>query len=167
MFLITIIGVIASVGGAGISVWQATRARSAANEAKRIRSQLIDQRKTSELSQVQTICKMALRAMEKYGPASTPSSSTPPSFAGVLPESDATAVQNALFLLRENRDLFGSRAPNEADEFCDVITPLLDSFSSSNDWEGRRQNGKQIATHLSTFLSVVKRTLERKQESIR
>jgi len=162
VFLISIIGTIASLGGAGIAIWQATRARSAANEAERIRSLLIDQRKTSELSQIQTVCKIALRAMEKYGPASAPSI-----FVGASPVSDATFVQNVLLLLREYRDLFGSKVPNKADEFCDVITPLLDSFSGSTDWESWRQYGKQIVIHLSTFLSVVKRTLEHKKESIR
>ena len=59
-----------------VSVWQASSARKSAKEAVRVKAQLIDKRKASELARVQTVCKEAVKSMGKYGPASAPSSLT-------------------------------------------------------------------------------------------
>ena len=74
MTLFTIIGTIATIAGAIISLWQAKVSQNAAKDARKIRSELIDYRKTSELAQIQATCRKAQKSMEKYGPGSTPSS---------------------------------------------------------------------------------------------
>lgn len=155
-------GTFASLGGAGISFWQAVQSRTAADEAICIRSQLIDHRETSELAHVQAICKKAQKSMEKYGPGSVPSS-----LLGISPANDAADVQEFIVCLKEQRAHFGTARSNEADQFCDVLTPLLDKFAQADSPEGLRENGKQIVVHLSSISAAIKRQLDGKRETVR
>lgn len=160
--LITIIGTFASVGGAGISIHQARKSKNAADEAKKVRAQLIDHRKTSELAQLQTVCKRAQKSMEKYGPASSPSS-----LAGISPQKDAEDVQEFILNLKENSSYFGFKKPNEADEFCETLSPILSEFSQSSDPRELKEVGTQVLTHLSSMTSIIKRQLDTKKEKTR
>ncbi|MCK5270229.1 MAG: hypothetical protein KAJ46_05560 [Sedimentisphaerales bacterium] len=161
MDIITTIGAIASIIGAGASWRQASKARSAADEAKRVRAQLIDHRKTSELAIIQASCKNALNSMKKYGPAFTKDCS-----AGASPIGDSKDVQEFIFLLKEHRAYFGNRNPNEADEFCNALTPLLEDFSKSSSVEDHQRYGKQIVTHLSSIAASIKKRLDSKLDKI-
>ena len=158
--LFTIIGTVATIVGAVISFWQAGISKNAAKDAKRIRAELIDHRKTSELSLIQAVCRKAQKSMEKYGPASSPSS-----LIGVTPEKDAQDVQEFLLLLMENRAYFGNKSPNAADEFCERINPLLNSFAQSVNAEAR-EYGSQILLLIGNMASVVKRLLDTKTEIV-
>ncbi len=155
-------GTIASLGGAGVSLWQAARSRRAAAEATRIRSQLIDHREASELAQVQTVCKRAQKSMAKYGPGSVMSN-----LVGISPASDAADVQEFIVCLKELRAHFGLARQNEADQFCDVVTPLLDRFAQAESTEALRENGKQLVVHLSTISAAIKKQLDGKRETVR
>ncbi|MDR4493909.1 MAG: hypothetical protein R3B74_05720 [Nitrospirales bacterium] len=152
-------GTLASLGGAVASLWQASQARTAASEAIRIRAQLVDHRKASELASMQATCKKAQKSMEKYGPGSVPSS-----LWGISPNNDAADVQEFLINLKEQRAHFGTRHPNEADQFCDVLTPLLDNFAQATSPELLREYGKQIVVHLSSISAAIKKQLDGKRE---
>jgi hypothetical protein len=161
MVYITIISAIASIFGACCAWRQANKAKDSAEEAKRARSQMIDHRKTSELSIIQASCKKALNTMKKYGPASSPSH-----FTGAISENDSKDVQDFIFLLKEHRAYFGNKSRNEADEFCDALTPLLVKFSSSSSSEDLQNYGKLIVTHLSSITAAIKKHLDRKLNTV-
>ena len=110
--LVAVIGTIASIIGAIISVWQARKSKKSAIEAKQVKSQLLHHRKTSELAQLFALCKKSQVTMSKYGPASTPSS-----LQGIVPDNDAKEVQEFILLLRENRSYFQKNQRNDADIF--------------------------------------------------
>ena len=97
----TIVSAVASLLGAGIAIWQASKAKSAAREAERVKEQILDHRQTSELSKIESSCRRAQNAMVKYGPASPLNS-----LLGVDPEHDAKEVQDFLLLITEHRDYF-------------------------------------------------------------
>jgi hypothetical protein len=158
---LTIIGTLASIVGAWISWNQASKAKDAAQEAKRIRTQLVDKRKTSELSKIQVSCKKALDSMFKYGPASTPTS-----LAGNSTEKDSFDVQEFILLIKEHATHFGNKTPNEADEFCKVLTPLLESFANSSAIEDQMKYGKQLVANLSSISATIKKRLDNKCETI-
>lgn len=159
---LTWIGTVVSIIGAGISIWQAIKSKSAATEACRIRSLLIDHRETSELSQIQASCRKAQKSMEKYGPGSVADN-----LHGISPANDARDVQEFVLYLREQRDHFGRNPPNEVDNLCDLLLPLLDEFAQAADPMMLRDKGKQIVIHLSGFSSVIKLRLDQKREAIR
>ena len=100
--------------------------------------------------------------MEKYGHGSVPSS-----LAGVSPASDANDVQQFMLAVTEHRMYFGQKSTNEADQFSEIIMPLLDSFAQSDDPESLRNYGKQIVVNLSNIASIIKRLLDSKRETYR
>lgn len=160
--VLTIVGSIASLVGAWISVQQARKSKTAAEEAKKVRAQLVDHRKTSDLAQMQIQCRKAQKSMEKYGPGSVPSS-----LKGVDPAHDAREVQDFILYISEHRAYFGNKSPNKADEFCQVVTPLLDSFAQASTPDELRKNGKQIVIHLANMAAIIKRHLDARKETYR
>jgi len=159
--IIAIIGTVASIGGAVVAVWQAKRSTSAANEARLVRAQLIGHRQASELTQLHIVCKKAQKSMEKYGPGSVPAN-----LHGISPEKDAQDVQEFLLLIKENRLHFGNQFPNEADDFCDKLAPILNSFAQAKKPNDLRQHGTQILLHLSNMTSITKKYLDGKREQV-
>ncbi len=100
--------------------------------------------------------------MEKYGPGSVPSS-----LVGIELKNDAGDVQEFILSIREYRAYFGNKSPNEADKFCDIITPLLDDFAQATNPKDLRDNGKQIVVHLANMASIIKRHLDARKETYR
>ena len=161
MYIITIIGAIASIIGAGFAYWQASKAKGSADEAKSVRAQLIDHRKASELSKIQASCKKALNSMTKYGAASTASS-----LDGIDTQNDSFNVQEFIILTKEHRAYFGNKRVNKADEFCNALTPLLDDFAQASTPDNQRKYGKQLVTHLSSINADIKKLLDSKRETV-
>ena len=160
MTLFTIIGTVATIVGAVISFWQARVSQSAAKDARKIRAELIDHRKSSELAQIQAICRKAQKSMEKYGPGSTLSS-----LVGISLEKDAQDVQEFVLLLMENRAHFGYINPNVADEFCEKVSQLLDRFAQSQGTDVRKF-GSQILLSIGNMASVIKKLVDTKREEL-
>lgn len=160
MTVFTIIGTVATIAGAVISYWQARVSQTAAKDARKIRAELIDHRKASELAQIQTVCRKAQKSMEKYGPSSTPSS-----LAGVSPEKDAQDVQEFILLLMENRAHFENSDSNDADEFCDKTNRLLDKFVQSQGIDMKKV-GSQILLSIGSIASVIKKLVDAKREEL-
>ena len=160
MSLLYIIGAVASVGGACVSIWQAYRSKSAADEARRVRTQLVGHRKTSEFSKLQAECKKAQNSIEKYGPGSVSEK-----LYGASPEIDAGEVRSFMLLVKEHRGLFDVKTPNSADQFYDNLAPILDKFSQSADQvDLLHEFGKQVLSHLNGMSSVIKDNLDRERE---
>ena len=157
----TIIGTIASIVGAFVAVKYAKNSKESAKEAKKVRDQLIGQRKTSELSKVQVYLKKAQNAMVKYGPASTPAL-----LRGVHADQDAREVQDFLLLLKEHRAFFGSSNPNDADVLCETLNPLLGEFVAEKDTSKRTQMGGEILSHINNFTPNVKKVLDTRKDKI-
>jgi hypothetical protein len=80
-------------------------------------------------------------------------------------KNDSFDVQEFILILKEHREYFG-KTSNEADEFCNILTPLLDNFAQSSTPEDMRMYGKQLITHLSTIAEIIKRLLDGKCEVI-
>lgn len=157
---LNLIGTIASIGGAWLSLYQASKSRSAADEAIKVRDRLVGNREASEIAQLQGVCKKALKSMEKYGPGSVPSS-----LIGVVPDNDSNDLQEFILSLSEHRNLFGISESNEAVQFCDIVTPLLNAFAKSTTLEKRRKLGTQLVMHLSNMSSIIKKLLDTKKDS--
>jgi hypothetical protein len=161
---ITIIGTLASLLGAAISVWQAMRSRNAASEAIRIKNQLIGNQSVANLAKLQACCGRAQFAMRKYGPASKADSLT--NLKGAPVEHDAMEVQDLISQLKEHRDYFGNNSPNEADELSEKLTKCLIIFSQAEDENALRNNGISIVTNLNSVASVIKSLVDKKAGSI-
>ena len=155
----TILGAVASLFGAGIAIWQASKAKSAAREVDRVKKQILDHRQTSELSKIQGSCRKAQNAMAKYGPASSLNS-----LSGVDPEHDAKEVQDFLLLITEHLDYFKNKFKpdlwNEADSLCNKIHPMLNEFVDETEGKRRKANGTKILLELNQFSSTIKKLVD-------
>ena len=151
----TIVGAVASFLGAGIAIWQASRAKSAAREAEKVKEQILGQRQTSELSQIQSSCRKAQNAMAKYGPASSSNS-----LQGTDSEHDAKEVQDFLLLVTEHREYFKHTRWNYADSICDKIHPMLNEFVDETEGEKLKAGGTIILLELNKFSSIIKKLVD-------
>lgn len=156
--VITVIGTGASIWGAIISLKQARAAKASADEASRVHGQLVNQRKTSELAELKVHCEKAIKCMEKYGPSSAPTS-----VRGVRSKSDADEVQN---LILEANKIKGAFLKGEVDVFVSKVTPLLEKFVDPAQTASVKLNGQTILMEISSFLSVVKASLDSKREHV-
>lgn len=153
---ITVVGTVASIWGALVSLKQAGAARDSATEAQRVRAQLINQRRTSDLAALKVHCERAVRTMEKYGPAAASSS-----LKGVNPQGDAADVQRLILEACALREAFGQ---GQADTFVSRMTPLLQLFVTSVGRAQLKSNGQAVLMETSNFLAVVRSTFDEKRE---
>ena len=158
---IAIIGTIASIVGAIISLWQAKKSKTSAIEASQIRSQLLHHRKTSELAQLLALCRKVQKKMVKYGPASTKTS-----LQGIVPDNDAKEVQDFILLLKENRSFFQKKQTNDADSFCENMNVLISEFVQSDDKQNLKKIGTEILLKINSMLSIIRKKLDYKQEQV-
>lgn len=162
MDTLTLISAFASITGAGVSIWQARKAKTAAQEVKAARAQMIDHRKTSELAELQTFCQKAQKSMEKFGHGASSVS-----LNGIDPSREGKDVQDFLLKLNEYRSHFGSKDPNPADIFIKKVGPVLTKFASSS--RSQKQMivlGTEILMEISNMSSIIKKTLDSKRETV-
>jgi hypothetical protein len=156
---------IVSVVGAGVSIWQACKSKTAAQEAKDARAQIIDHRKTSEATELKLACKKAQSSMEKYGPGLS-LERLHENLVGTTPDRDGEEVQAFMLLIKENRLIFGPKTPNAADEFVDSVTKILDNFSQSFESpEKMKEHGTELLMALSAMSSIIKKLFDAKKET--
>jgi len=156
--VITVVGTVASIWGAAISLKQANAAKKSADEASRVRGQMINQRKAAELSELKVHCEKAIKCMEKYGPSAAAASAR-----GVRSKTDADEVQS---LILEASKIKGAFVMGEVDIFVSKVTPLLEKFVDPSQASSLKVNGQAILMEASSFLSVVKASLDSKRESV-
>lgn len=154
--VLTVLGTVASIWGAVVSLKQSRAAQESATEAQRVRAQLVNQRRTSDLAALKVHCERAVRTMEKYGPAAAASS-----LKGVNPETDAADVQRLILEASGMREAFGQ---SQAETFVNKVTPLLQLFVSPGERAHLKPNGQAVLMETSNFLAVVRSTLDEKRE---
>ena len=159
--IISVLGSIASFVGTGISWFQAYKSSKAKNAAEKYRNEIIDVRKTSDISSLIASLRHALGSMRKYGPASTVQS-----LEGVNPQRDAEDVQSFVELLSEHRGYF-SGTDNPASQLIDSANSAINSFVSAfPDVIQVRRSGMELYGVLNEFLPLLTKKLEKLREKI-
>jgi len=154
------LGSICSILGAGYALRQAGVAKSAANLAESIRNQLINQRKTSELAELQVLLKSAQNAFNKYG------ASNPSLLKGIDHNSDAQVVLDFINKLKALRDYFSDDFDNAADQTYDDINSNLAKFRTTTATLKISQLGSSILTSITGFSPNLQRELNVHKETI-
>lgn len=154
---LTIVGTIASIWGANVSIQQAIASKKSAGEAERARQQIVNQRRTSDLAELKVHCERAQKSMEKYGPGASATS-----LSGINPDNDVADVRTLLLEANKNQESFHR---GEVKIFVGKISPLLDTFVKQNERSRMQQNGKAVLMEVSNFLAVVKSSHDAKRES--
>ena len=157
--LINWVGSICSILGAIYALRQANVAKKAADVAQSIKRQLINQRKTSELSELQALLSTAQKAFTKYG------SSSPKSLVGIAHNVDAEVVIDFIHRLKSFRDYFADHSTNAADETYNEINSELIEFRKASSGAKISEHGSNILNSVVSFSPNLKRELTDQKES--
>lgn len=157
--LINWVGSICSILGAIYALRQANIAKKAADLAQSIKRQLINHRKTSELSELQALLSTAQKAFTKYG------SSSPKSLVGIAHNVDAEVVIDFIHRLKSFRDYFADHLTNAADETYDEINLELVEFRKASSGVKISEHGSNILNSIVSFSPNLKRELTDQKES--
>ena len=155
--VVTWAGTAFSILGAGIAIWQAIQAKSAAASAERMRDEIAGKHAQSDLSALDAILSTAWRAMEKYGPGSTAISRR-----GSSPRDDATAVQRFTAEMARHRELLTATFGDPCDDVRTRIDGLLIQFSGAATDAARTPFGAQVYQEIATFSGNMKHAVDAK-----
>lgn len=152
------IGSVCSILGAGYAFYQASISKSAAEISTSIKNQLINHRKTSELSELQALLRTAQNAFNKYA------SSNPSSLKGVDHNSNAQVVLEFINKLKASREYFADHFENAADKTYDEINAKLTLFRSTTASTKVSTIGAEILTSITGFSPNLQRELNAHKE---
>lgn len=159
MTVLTVVGTLASFYGARIAWKQAGISKSAAELAGRIKGQLINHRRTSELSELQVHIESTKRTFLKYG------SAKPSSLTGINHSADAEVALEFIHKLKSLRDYFSAPEGNAADDAFDEINAELGKFKSAKNSKEISDVGESILNKVVMFSPVLKKELTEQKEA--
>lgn len=156
---LSIAGSIASIGGA-IWAWrEAVRSSNSATRAEQIKTQMINQRKTSELSELKPLVLEATNCVKRY------STQMVSSFVGanfLSKEDEAAKIQTLLNKIVEFSDYFSE---DFANQFFETSHSSLQSFLGASTPEDTKKYGMDLHKQMVDFSSVLRKQLTEKKES--
>jgi hypothetical protein len=158
-FWITAIGAVASIGGAGVAIIQASRAKSHASAAEKLHSDMIVQRQVKEVAAVHTETTRILRVVAKVGPSCTKSG-----IRGLKASDIAQQVEEFARFLMEHSQHFDQFLQNEAEKLCRDLRPLIEKLSEAQEFPTIKDSGKQIYDAIHEFLPRVKQLSDSKSD---
>ncbi|SHK26816.1 hypothetical protein SAMN05216369_1280 [Marinobacter antarcticus] len=159
MAVLSVVGTLASFYGAWIAWNQAGISKSAANLAGRIKEQLINHRRTSELSELQVYIDSTKRTFLKYG------SAKPSSLTGTNHNTDAEVALEFIHKLKSLRDYFSAPDGNAADDAFDEINIDLGRLKSARSSKDISDIGESILNKVVMFSPILKKELTEQKES--
>jgi len=159
MAVLSVVGTLASFYGAWVAWKQAEISKSAAELAGRIKEQLINHRRTSELSELQVHIESTKRTFLKYG------SAKPSSLTGINHSADAEVALEFIHKLKSLRDYFSAPEGNAADDAFDEIGAELNKFKSAKNAKDISEIGGVILNKVVMFSPVLKKELTEQKET--
>lgn len=157
----TIIGTIASILGALISIFEAFRSKRYANEIKKIRDSIVLKRETIEVSNIHQETKSILDRISRIGP-----SSNFQTLRGIRLNEITSHLEKFILLLIEQRNHFNISSENIAITTSDQLKPLLEELSKAKEPKEIQEKGKQVYYTILTFLPFAKELVDSKKEKI-
>ena len=158
---ISVVGSIASIGGAIWAFVQARRAVGAASTATRARDEIIERRKIVEVSQVHSETNKILRVASKVGP-----SCNERQLQGLDCGEIAREIEEYARFLNEHSSHFTDLFENQAKELCEKLFPDIEKLSEAMTFEEKKSAGKNIYQNINTFLPFVKDLSDDKKERV-
>jgi len=156
---LSILGSIASIGGAMWAYHQATQSKKYAKEAQQIRDELINRRTLVEVSQVHTETSRILKVVSKVGPTCTATS-----IKGINVASIAQEVEEYSRFLNAQSSHFSDLLDNRAKALCASLNGDIEALSEASNFETIKATGKSIYYKINEFLPSVKSLTDGKKE---
>lgn len=156
---LSILGSIASIGGAIYAYHQAGQSRKYAIEAQQLRDELVNRRKLVEVSQVHNETNRILKVASKVGPTCTATSIKGIDVAGIAQE-----VEEYSRFLNAQSSHFSEFFSNRASELCTSLNNDIETLSEAVEFEEIKAVGKSIYYKINGFFPVVKSLTDEKKE---
>lgn len=157
--LVSIIGSVASIGGAIWAFVEADNAASSATTAKQVMEEFIDRRKLVEVSKVFAQTERILTVVSKIGP-----SCSPKTLKGVDCSNIAKEVEEYSRSLNAQSAHFSEFFGNKARTLYDDLKMDIEELSEVTLFESKKEVGKKIYYKINEFMPFVKKLADDKQE---
>lgn len=148
--VISIIGSIASIGGAVWAFVEAKKSVNAASKAEKLRDELISRRKMVEVSQVHSETKRVLSVVSKVGP-----SCNAKLLKGVNCADIAKEVEVYASFIFEQSGHFTDFFENKAKELCNDLKDDIESLSEAINFEDKKIMAKVSTTKFKTLCPLL------------
>ena len=153
------IGSIVSIGGA-IWAWrESVKSAQSASQAEKIKDQMINQRKTSELSELKPLVTDALESVKRY---STTMVSNLIGANVSSKEVEAAKIQSLVNKIVEFNDYFPE---GFAQDFFETSDGSLQSFLGSNTPKDSKKYGMELHKQMVDFSSILRKKLTDSKEA--
>lgn len=158
---ISVIGSIASIGGAGWAWCQAVQASKSATKAEKVKGEIIERRKIVEVSQVHRETTRILQIVSKVGPSCNSST-----LRGVNCSHIATEVAEYSRFLNEHSSHFTDFFENKARDLCASLKDDIEKLAEAKSFDEKKSAGKSIYYKIDEFVPTVKSLSDEKRESV-
>ena len=157
--ILSVLGSLASIGGAIWAFVQAGKSKQYATEAQLMRDEIIARRHMVEMSDIHAETKRILRTVSKVGPTCNETF-----IRGIRCTDIAREVEEFSRLINEQSSHFNEMFKNRARELCDELRTDIEALSEAKDFEQKKCAGKRIYYKISEFLPFVKTLTDEKKE---
>ena len=158
---ISIIGSIASIGGAIWAWYQAVEATKSASKAEKVKGEIIERRKIVEVSQVHKETTRILQIVSKVGPSCNAST-----IRGVNCSHITTEVSEYSRFLNEHSSYFTDFFENKAKDLCSSIKEDIEKLAEAKTFDDKKSVGKSIYYKIDEFVPIVKSLSDEKREAV-
>ena len=146
---LSILGSIASIGGAIYACRQAVQSRNYAAKAQQLRDELVNRRKLVEVSQVHAETNRILKVVSKVGPTCTATSIKGINTAGIAQE-----VEEYSRFLNAQSAHFSEFFSNRASELCVSLNDDIEALSEALEFGKIKAAGKSIYYKIDVLFSM-------------
>ncbi len=157
---IGVIGGIASIIGAIISVVQSKKAKSSAQIAENAKSNLLNRQNTSDLSILFNQAKRIQKNFTKYKLALV---NRP--LDGVNFDNDSNEFQEFILEFNEKKSVLELIGSFKFIAYHTKMNKLLDEFTEANDIDEKRSIGKNIVSSLNIIISSLNEEINKKNKN--
>lgn len=159
--VLSVIGSIASIGGAIWALVEARKSAHSATKAQRLRDELVHRREIVEVSQVHVETKRILATVSKIGPACDPEI-----LRGINCVEIAHQVEEYVRFIVEQSSHFDDFFENKANELSDDLKDDIVMLSEAKNSLEKKEYGKSIYYKIQNFMPAAKQLSDEKKEKV-
>ena len=159
--LLSVLGSVASVGGAFFSIRAERNAKSSAAAAIDAKDKILKRQKTTDLTQILFEAKKVQNAFGKYSVASSGRS-----LAGVEFEKDVELLQNFIFNFNECRGTINELSDIETESTYNELNQLQGDFNTGKGVGNKMNYGKQIRLLIDSIIFKAKESIDSQNSEI-
>lgn len=157
--VLSVLGSIASIGAAIWACVEARRSLNAAQQAERVRLEMIDRHKLVEVSQLLAETRRVMQSVSRVGPACTERK-----LKGVDCSEIARDVEQYSRLLGEQEIHFITDFQNRARRLRADLVPDIQALADAKLFDHKKSAGMRLYEKIDNFLPLVKKLLDKKRE---